>query len=501
MEFSYYNNNKQLKTFYLNVNDNWANIAKDSSILTSIFSEIDDGDMIIDEKEVRLFGYILNKANELVKNTSKTLNLAGLENIKKEIDEGSLNIQSLELESVEKFDEQFYSLEAIKERYPSNKYRIEEPFVGRITVWDKNTDKWVLTVDKKESVWIRDNENNKTGIQYNEEGNLNPSLEIENIAKKINAEVSSKNKFGLTTTGENLFKYVKELNADNIKEVLKYYKNNFDENIEEAINKEWGLDGKLKKDILEHIERTLEIAEGFNPNYKIESTKISNEYYEGDDFSIKTNADKITVINNSNNCKYYIDLNVLTSELPLEERVKLKSIIQKLPAEVLVDLSIELDNSIKRMSESEIEENPDTAGYYRACNEITLNFDNLNTDLTLIHELGHALDYTGRFYNTSSILDNENFNKIYQEELNNFRKKQDTYNQDNVRYSGAKYDTFGASNYATYKEGEMFAECYTLLMSGFCNSNDVILDNFPKTLEAVKQHIKQIRTLPSNVRR
>ena len=195
--------------------------------------------MIIDEKEVRLFGYISKKANELVKNTSKTLNLKDLENIKRKIDEGSLNLKSLELESVENFDEQFYSQEAIKERYPSNKYRIEEPFVGRITVWDKNTDKWVLTVDKKESVWIRDNENNKTGIQYNEEGNLNPSLEIENIAKKINAEVSSKNKFGLTTTGENLFKYVKELNADNIKEVLEYYKNNFDENIEEAINKEW----------------------------------------------------------------------------------------------------------------------------------------------------------------------------------------------------------------------------------------------------------------------
>ena len=105
MEFSYYNNNKQLKTFNLNVNDNWANVAKDSSILTSIFSEIDDGDMIIDEKEVRLFRYILNKANELVKNTSKTLNLAGLENIKRKIDEGSLNIQSLELESVENFDE------------------------------------------------------------------------------------------------------------------------------------------------------------------------------------------------------------------------------------------------------------------------------------------------------------------------------------------------------------------------------------------------------------
>ena len=47
----------------------------------------------------------------------------------------------------------------------------------------------------------------------------------------------------------------------------------------------------------------------------------------------------------------------------------------------------------------------------------------------------------------------------------------------------------------------MFAECYTLLMSGHCSSKDLILDYFPKTLEIVKEHLKQIRTLPDGIRR
>ena len=85
--------------------------------------------------------------------------------------------------------------------------------------------------------------------------------------------------------------------------------------------------------------------------------------------------------------------------------------------------------------------------------------------------------------------------------MNIFKKKYNSYNTDNYRYSGSEHESFGASNYATYSTGEMFAECYTLLMSGHCNSKDLILDYFPKTLEIVKEHLKQIRTLPDGIRR
>ena len=37
-------------------------------------------------------------------------------------------------------------------------------------------------------------------------------------------------------------------------------------------------------------------------------------------------------------------------------------------------------------------------------------------------------------------------------------------------------------------------------MLGECQSDSVIVNHFPKTLEAVKKHIKYVRSLPKDVR-
>ena len=55
-------------------------------------------------------------------------------------------------------------------------------------------------------------------------------------------------------------------------------------------------------------------------------------------------------------------------------------------------------------------------------------------------------------------------------------------------------------NYCTYSIGEMFAECYTLLMLGDCKSKDCILQYFPDTLENVKKHLEWIRQQEQEVR-
>ena len=55
--------------------------------------------------------------------------------------------------------------------------------------------------------------------------------------------------------------------------------------------------------------------------------------------------------------------------------------------------------------------------------------------------------------------------------------------------------------YCTTDETEMFAECYTLLMLGDCDSKDTIITHFPNTLKAVKDILEKTRKLPVNMRR
>ena len=47
--------------------------------------------------------------------------------------------------------------------------------------------------------------------------------------------------------------------------------------------------------------------------------------------------------------------------------------------------------------------------------------------------------------------------------------------------------------YATANEKEMFAECYTLMMLGYCQSKDHILKYFPETFKVAGKLIAEIR--------
>lgn len=56
---------------------------------------------------------------------------------------------------------------------------------------------------------------------------------------------------------------------------------------------------------------------------------------------------------------------------------------------------------------------------------------------------------------------------------------------------GGNYDT--NSVYATANEKEMFAECYTLMMLGDCQSKEHILKYFPETFKAAQTMLAEIR--------
>ncbi len=65
-----------------------------------------------------------------------------------------------------------------------------------------------------------------------------------------------------------------------------------------------------------------------------------------------------------------------------------------------------------------------------------------------------------------------------------------------------QYETYGDDyrTYCTKNEAEMFAECYTFLMTNSCDSEGVIKKHFPKTLKEVKRLLGEARGLGNESR-
>jgi hypothetical protein len=81
------------------------------------------------------------------------------------------------------------------------------------------------------------------------------------------------------------------------------------------------------------------------------------------------------------------------------------------------------------------------------------------------------------------------------------RRAQITYNNDgSTSFWTANGRDEGPYNYCTATELEMFAECYTLLTTGDCDSKEAILTYFPETLKAVEKQLAEIRALPERQR-
>ena len=167
------------------------------------------------------------------------------------------------------------------------------------------------------------------------------------------------------------------------------------------------------------------------------------------------------------------------------EKIKTKKVIQQLPAEVIIDLSKEVTFLSNRDGDN------NRSCYINIPDAVFLcDFD----VEALTHETGHALDFMGAISTTkkSSI-----FKNAYKTELQAF------IDAGNVQYeknSISGYQNGSVENYATKNELEMFAECYTLLMTGNCTSKNCILTYFPKTLEAAKQHLNYIRAQDDKTR-
>ena len=272
------------------------------------------------------------------------------------------------------------------------------------------------------------------------------------------------------------------------------------------------LDDRTKQYAAVHLNEF--IKQYTTTNFTNKQSSVQNSNYRGANFTVSLNGTEINIKNSAGETSS-IDLADLLKNTTVYERAALEKTISELPGEVLWDLS-------KECSRIKINDNPFTikgsdfreAGHYSSRDDdITIidaglyNFPNLlskdvnksfnTTSLreVVIHELGHAIDYNGYLKNSPS--SENSFKDTFEQELKGYLaagKVQYKYEPDFIKTVDIDQGTIDFNTcYATASEREMFAECYTLLMNGDCKSKEHIEKYFPKTLQAAKALLQEIR--------
>ncbi len=405
-----------------------------------------------------------------------------------------------------------------------------------------------------ESKTTWDSKGEKTIHGYNKNGDIEYT-EVNNVrhyplVDELTEDISAKDYGIIPTTRNSLKSNLDKLTTDNIRGILDEYETKNGDSLITDILEEVGLGDKRYKyakqivdvfidsyknehqknsenlQMLEKFKKTLynEIDDNtfalFSSTENIEklmstvmtklddyfskrtitniATKVDNPYYKGKEYDVKVGDYDIKVNNNvvkiegdiikikGNNEDIELDLDKLTYYLDKEDTSEYKAILKQLPAEVLIDM----------YHEATIVDDTEYFYYnYNAAGRFSPKEDNIATTYryeynnskmtTLVHELGHAMDNT----RNNSKLGKYSFEEKY---YGTFIKE--------LAASGLEYDGSDDKLYCIKNIHEMFAECYTLLMLGDCQSKDCILKHFPETLENVKKHIEWIREQKQEVR-
>ena len=405
-------------------------------------------------------------------------------------------------------------------------YNKDFPFEARVTTFNgKNINKTLYNENSGKIFKQTYYSDNKVLTSFSPE-----------LVKNLIDDINSKNFKFIPTTGEHFKEHIEQITPENVVGILDSYNIEEGKSLFKAILSEFGLSKNEKINYIEHILSCLEeqlpkfkeihqkymdyvrdkwfpnsdmIDEFFNStiskkisvqtNTEIQ-TKIKNPYYEGKDYQVEedTKNNCIILTNKETNEKTVLDFNKLFKNFTIGDRMLMEK-IKLLPAEVLVDIANEVnfvydDEYFKRRNSNNVFE--EIVGRYSPKhNNISLaNVNTTNLD-DIVHELGHALDYMGIFFNTSSFKEEEEFNKTFEKELQAYIDAGHEQFASNNRISGLPYCTKSIT--------EMFAECYTLLMLGKCideYSANIIEEFFPDTLANVKKHMEYIRSQPQFIR-
>ena len=191
-------------------------------------------------------------------------------------------------DSENKLDDEKYSLENLKKRYPEAKYTIDNSN-GTITVINKETGKKVITIVKdKDGTFIDMYDDNGKSVyfrNYDKNGNLlfydKDNQRHYPLAENIYKAVSVKKGGCIATTDVNkLVMNVKRIIPENILDLATYYEEEYGESLIEAIENEWGLDKNIKQKLIQHINKCA--YEAMQGNKNSPNCKIDKDFKQGD---------------------------------------------------------------------------------------------------------------------------------------------------------------------------------------------------------------------------
>jgi len=295
---------------------------------------------------------------------------------------------------------------------------------------------------------------------------------------------------------EELFTYLINLNDSEIDNFLINYKEKTGKFLINDIANCERLSRKEKDNLYNILEPDFAKMRLYKISLEQENEQIKNKYYTGEIFDIKYAGRYIEVKNKASNEVVTLNLKELLKNIENEsEFYQIVRDIQQLPAEVIFDLAKEVE--LIQTKEIKKDENDFKAGGYYSAGTDTIVLDLINPKI-IVHELAHAIDnmYTGfsNYYVTDCY---NNFNNAFNKELEIYLKKGgqlfDDKNPPNIIEQIIKKD-----NYMTLNVQEAFARSYEVLLLG---ENYKIFKEFPKTLTAAKELLKEIRQVPKDNRK
>lgn len=529
MDFRFKNKNNAIENINLSVGIEWSKQKTSNQFLNTIFNAVDSNhDGVLQENEyhklVSLFGIADN-----IEKKDKILSEKELSELAKKIKNNEIDMASMQTNSMIKINPREFDFSSLQARYPSSKYTLDSKYfngkLDKVIIVDKKTNKTAIevTYDRDGFYVTQYDKNGDEAYFYNYSSNgvLNfydtylqnkKSVRQYPINDLIYKDITAKTKFGLPTTGKDIAKHVSYLNKNNIITLMDEYQKKYGESLVDAINSEYGLDKSTKNKLLNHIKKCYEELYGYKNNFIIDSSQTRTKWHKGDNYSIENKNDIIIIKNKKNGKTRTINLNELVKNLSLRGQAAVKAQLVKLPGEVLMDLAIEVTSFKSATKLDKILKKTAAAYYHPATDNITLGVgDSYDISDSLVHELGHAVDFTGNLLKRMSSSTSDNYKKF----VSAFEKERAAYVaqggkiydksklEDEVFMGNAYIRKEGGSNisiYATYNIHECFAECYNLLTTGVCNSADLLEDFFPQTIKAADEMLNYIRSLDDSER-
>lgn len=513
MDFSYYSPKGEVKKINIEVGKSWKSQQTTNKLINTLFQMIDNGDGVVQESEYLQLSNLLAKADTLIPQSAKnkTVDCKELGLLIKKFNNKELNIKDYK-NTPYKINPNDYTFTNLKKRYPDKLYNIDVNCYGSIdliNITEKKTGKTFAFTRSPQGV-INISHLNKNGvatecIQYDKNGIIS-YIEKNNkkrypIIEQIHQAISSKNSIGLPTTDlKKLQAFTRFITPNNVDFLMEQYKKTYKKDLISDIKNEFGLyltaKTRNEKDkIINHITNCYNKSCGYKATFTRSNSQITNKYHKGDNHKITCKNDILTVTNTKNHITKTIDLKKLTSDFDNQDAIQLKGYIQNLPGEVIMDIATECTDIFDGQSKlsklyTKLNKIEDAGAYYnREDDDITLHV-NKESEVTygFAHELGHAIDYLS---NQKAMSETKEFKNSYNTCIKKYQA-----NGGKI-FSNKNYDEI---YYATQTAQEMFAECYSYLMTGKAHNVALLTKHFSECLKATEKILQKVRTMPQNIR-